>query len=72
MGDKRSLDQVLENVDSGRRNFLKTLLLGAVAVPLVTSVALTQEAGAQEKKEEKGKDKKKKGKKKKGEEQEKK
>ena len=58
MDDKQSLDQVLGNVDSGRRSFLKSLLLGAVVVPLVTSVTLASEATAAEVKEEDKKKKK--------------
>lgn len=50
MGDNKSLDQVLANVDSGRRGFLKTLLLGAAAVPMIVSVALTDKAEAAVKK----------------------
>ena len=65
MGDKKSLDQVLANVDSGRRGVLKSLLIGAaVAVPLMASLTLTDQAVAQDKREDNKKEKKaKKGKK---------
>ena len=65
MGDKQSLDQVLANVDSGRRSFLKSLLIGAVvAVPVMASLTLTDQAVAQDKREDNKKEKKaKKGKK---------
>ena len=49
MGDKQSLDQVLASVDSGRRSFLKSLLIGAaVAVPVMASLTLTNQAVAQD------------------------
>ena len=59
MGDKQSLDQVLASVDSGRRSFLKSLLIGAaVAVPVMASLTLTDQAVAQDKREDNKKGKK--------------
>jgi hypothetical protein len=60
----KSLDKVLANVNSGRRGFLKGMLLGGAALaalPLVTSTAVAQDTGTEgtegkKKKKKKGTD----------------
>lgn len=48
---KDKLEKALANVNSGRRGFLKGMLLGGAALaalPLVTSTAMGQDAGSGE------------------------
>jgi hypothetical protein len=60
---KEDLDKALANVNSGRRGFLRGLLLGGAALaalPLVTSTAVAQDQGTEDtgkkKKKKKGTD----------------